>query len=170
MNLRILGAILVIAGCGCFGLKIAANHIYKEKTLRNFAGALDYMECELRYRLTPLPVLCKQVGQTCSGVVREFFVELSQELEAQISPDVECCVEAVLGRRIAVPKETHEAIMQLAQSMGKFDLDGQLKGLDTVRQSCRRKLDELNQNKDSRIRSYQTLGLCAGAALAILLI
>lgn len=170
MNIRILGALLVIAGCGSFGLKVAANHIYQEKTLRCFVRALDYMECELRYRLTPLPVLCEQTGQICNGVVREFFLDLSQEMEAQISPDVECCIEAVLSRRAGLPKATYEAIVLLGQSMGKFDLEGQLKGLDAVRQNCRRRLDELTHNKDSRIRSYQTLGLCTGAALAILFI
>ena len=43
-------------------------------------------------------------------------------------------------------------------------------GVETVRGECRRELEQMNVNKDVRLRSYQTLGFCAGAAVAILLI
>ena len=39
-------------------------------------------------------------------------------------------------------------------------------GVD-VRGDCRTQLKALEQNRDIRLRNYQTLGLCAGAALAI---
>ena len=63
-----------------------------------------------------------------------------------------------------------DALILLGRWLGRFDLDGQLKGLDAVRQECRRHLEELNNNREVRLRSYQTLGLCAGAAIAILFI
>jgi len=49
-------------------------------------------------------------------------------------------------------------------------MEGQLKGLESVRQECRRQVETLSYNRDARLRSYQTLGLCAGAALAILFV
>jgi hypothetical protein len=54
--------------------------------------------------------------------------------------------------------------------MGKFDIDGQINGLEAVRSLCRRMLDELTSGREVRLRNYQTLGLCAGAALVILFI
>ena len=47
---------------------------------------------------------------------------------------------------------------------------GQLKGIAATRSACRREVDALLENRDLRLRSYKTLGLCAGAALAVLLI
>ena len=58
----------------------------------------------------------------------------------------------------------------LGQTLGRFDLPGQLKGIKAVQESCRRELARLERNRDARLRSYQTLGLCAGAALVILLV
>ena len=52
--------------------------------------------------------------------------------------------------------------------MGQFDLSGQLKGFEAVNKDCLRELTDLENNRTQRTRSYQTLGLCAGAALAIL--
>ena len=63
-----------------------------------------------------------------------------------------------------------QQMLLLGKSIGRFDMDGQIKGLEAVRQDCRRRLDELSKDRDTRLRSYQTLGLCAGAALAILFI
>lgn len=170
MNIKLFGAILVIVGCGGFGWKIAALHMREEKTLRELIGILDYMECELQYRLTPLPDLCRQAARESRGVLQSAFLSMTQELEDQISPNVEHCVSAVLAKTKNIPRLTEEALEMLGRSLGRFDLEGQIKGLDAVRQECRRNLDSLTTNKDVRLRSYQTLGLCAGAALAILFV
>ena len=58
----------------------------------------------------------------------------------------------------------------LGTSLGRFDLTGQLNGLEQVRSHCRRELEALAGNRDQRVRGYQTLGICAGAALAILFV
>lgn len=170
MSIKIIGAILVMAGCGGFGWKIAAAHRREEKVLRELIGILDYMECELQYRLTPLPDLCRQAAVESKGVLRTIFLSLTQELEDQILPNVEHCVNAALAKTKNPPKAVEEGISLLGRSLGRFDIEGQLKGLETVRQECRRNLNALTYNKDVRLRSYQTLGLCAGAALAILFV
>lgn len=170
MSFKLLGAVLVIVGCGGFGFMIAANHRKEEKSLHQMLAALDYMGCELQYRLTPLPELCRQTAQQCSGGVKAVFSALAAELEAQISPDAERCMRVALGKVKDVPKLTHEAMLLLGRTLGRFDVEGQLKGLEGVRQNCRAGVDSLSQNRDVRLRSYQTLGLCAGAALAILFI
>lgn len=170
MILKIAGVIMVIAGCGGVGFRIAANHRREEKALRQLIGILDYMECELQYRLTPLPALCKQVAMEFTQFPGCVFREIALQLESQISPDMACCVTTALNKTKDIPVVTHKMIMLLGKSLGHFDLDGQLKGLDGVRQECRRNLMLLGENRDTRLRSYQTLGLCAGAALAILFV
>ena len=61
-------------------------------------------------------------------------------------------------------------LRNLGISLGRFDLPGQLQGIHTARGECQSALDRLCSNRDNRLRSYETLGLCAGAALAILLL
>ncbi len=170
MILKIIGVILVVAGCGGVGFRIAANHRQEEKALRQLIGILDYMECELQYRLTPLPSLCRQAAKEFKQIPGKVFLEMAIEMEAQISPDMECCMSAALEKVKEIPSVTRDTLVLLGRSLGRFDLDGQLKGLEAVRQECRRNLELLGSNRDTRLRSYQTLGLCAGAALAILFI
>lgn len=170
MILKLIGATLVIIGCGGVGFRIAANHHYEEQNLRQLIGILDYMECELQYRLTPLPELCRQASGECSGLVGEVFGRLSAEMDAQISPNVERCMSVAVEKTAKLSPLTREELLLLGKSVGRFDMEGQLKGLEAVRQDCRRLLESLSYNRDSRLRSYQTLGLCAGAALAILFV
>jgi hypothetical protein len=49
-------------------------------------------------------------------------------------------------------------------------LEGQLQGIASVHSACERTLEQLSNNREMRLRSYQTLGLCVGAALVILFI
>lgn len=170
MGMKIIGIILVIVGCGGFGFMLASAHIKEERCLRQLIRILDYMECELQYRLTPLPVLCRQAAAEGEGVLRKTFYLLATQLEDQISPDVAQCMVSALSGIKDIPQLSLEAMELLGRSLGRFDIDGQLKGLEAVRQECRRNLNELTNNRDIRLRNYQTLGLCAGAALAILLI
>ena len=170
MNWKWIGAIMVIVGCGGFGFSLAAAHRREEKTLRQLIFALDYMECELQYRLTPLPDLCRQAAFEQHGCVREVLMNLSRELDSQVSPDVERCMQAALSKVEDIPRHTQEALADMGKTLGRFDLSGQLKGLEQVRSACRTNLEALRTNREPRLRSYQTLGLCAGAALAILLV
>ena len=170
MSIKLIGAILIISGCGGLGFKISSAQVRQECSLRNLIGILDYMACELQYRLTPLPTLCRQVAAEADGVLQNVFLALTHELEDQISPDADRCMTAALSKIKNIPPITADALQMLGRSLGRFDLDGQLKGLEGVRQACRRSLESLNNNRDVRLRSYKTLGLCAGAAIAILFI
>lgn len=170
MSCKWIGAIFIIISCGGFGICLAAAHRREESTLRQLVSALDYMECELQFRLTPLPDLCRQAGSESKGAVRQALLNLASELEAQVAPDVARCMQAALSAAGDVPSRTKEALLLMGQSLGRFDLPGQLKGLETVRNSCRQELEALTNNKEVRLRGYQTLGFCAGAALAILFI
>lgn len=149
---------------------IATQYMQKIHLLRQFVRALDYMECELQYRSPSLPALCHQTAQNSSGKIKVLFDNLAEEMESQIAPNVECCMAAALQKTGELPKLMIAFCRSLGHSLGKFDLNGQLKGLEGIRQECRYKLTQLQTNHESRIRSYQTLGLCAGAALAILFI
>lgn len=170
MTVKIIGAACILCACGGFGFKVAALHRYQTKLLRQLLDILDLLECELNYRLTPLPELCQTVSNGASGPLKQLFVELTVELNRQLSPNVEKCLQTVLSKEYNIPPLVKEIVLQLGKSLGRYDLEGQLKGIESTRSECRRILQSFTQNQDVRLRSYQTLGLCAGAALAILFI
>lgn len=170
MTLRLFGAVLIIVGCAGFGFMIAANHRREEKTLRRLISALEFMECELQYRLTPLPELCRLAGASAGGILRRVLNLLAEELEQQISPDVDRCMQSTLSKVHDVPQLSYAVLQKFGRTLGRFDVKGQLRGIESVREESIRVLENYTKNQDARLRSYQTLGLCAGAAMAILFI
>ncbi len=170
MQLRWIGAVLVIVGCGAFGFKMAQEYLREIYTLRQLNAMLEYMENELRFRLTPLPDLIIQAAQQAKGALRLLFTDLAALLECNSNIDATGCMDSVLQKYPKIPKRTAAVLTQLGASMGVFDLDGQLTGLESAKFSCSGELKVLEQEKTQHVRNYQILGLCAGAALAILLL
>lgn len=168
MQSKWIGALLIIAGCGGFGFSLAAGHRRQERLLKQLIQSLQWMQWQLQYRLTPLPELCRQAGKEATGIPREILLNLARELDWQVSPDAYSCMTAALKQSRDLPRNIRRLFLQLGRSLGRFDLEGQLQGLEAVRRGCETELAAMNQNRDVRLRSYQTLGLCAGAALAIL--
>lgn len=135
MSYRWFGAALVIAGCGGFGFSIASGYKREEGILRQLLRALNYMEWELQYRLTPLPELCRQAGKETRGTLREVFCNLARELEWQTSPDAASCMTAALKRSHELPRRVRGIMKQLGHTLGRFDLPGQKQGLEEVKEA-----------------------------------
>lgn len=170
MIVKFLGAVLVIAGCGSVGFLFAATHKSEERALRSLLSAFDVMECELRCRLTPLPDLCRVASQSIRGQLARVFYNLADEMDRQIAPNVDLCMQTALSSVKEMPKQAKGVLLSFGKMMGRFDIEGQLQGLQTIRTECRTLLENCVKNQDVRLRSYQTLALCAGAAIVILFI
>lgn len=168
MILKWIGALLVVVGCGGFGFAMAAAYRREEQLLSQLVKSLEIMECELEYRVTPLPSLFHKLSEQSSDPLKAVFQNLAQEMEEQISPDAKCCMDVVLSKTNDLPKSVQSALVTLGESLGRFDLDGQIKEIAAVKLVCVSDLEVLRAQRDNRVRSYQTLGLCAGAALVIL--
>lgn len=170
MNYPLLGAALVVTGCGGFGFSMAAEHLAMERDLQRFLKILGFMENQLEYRLTPLPELCRQAGKEAGGRLGRVFSDLARELDWQSAPDAAGCMAAALGKNRDLPGKLRMCLLSLGQTLGRFDLPGQLQGLEQEKETCQNLLETLRADRGNRLRSYGTLGLCAGAALAILLL
>ena len=168
--MRWIGAVLIIFCGAYFGFSMVMNHKKEENTFRQIICALDYMECELQYHLTPLPQLLHKASMEVNGVTGIIMADLAEELGNQILPEVRCCMEAALHKHKDISESCCNVLRRFGQCLGRFDLEGQLQELVSVRTLCTNHLVQLETDRDVRLRSYKTLGICAGTALAILLL
>ena len=169
MYIRIIGAFFIIGGSGGVGITMAIQYMRSYKALKQLISALETMICEVRYRLSPLSVMCREAARCVDGGIRKLFLTFSQELEDQISPDAYQCMCSSIQKTEQLPSVVVNHLKRLGKSLGQFDLEGQIRMMESVREDCLKDLLNMDENKKYRIRSYQTLSLCAGAALAVLL-
>ena len=170
MGYKWIGAILIIASCSGCGFAIAAGKRKEEHLLCQLIDVLQFMEADLQYRLTPLPELCRMAAGESKGLLRVVFLNLYRELNWQKLPDAGSCMYAAIQRSGEIPARVRRLLVQLGHTLGRFDLPGQLQGIQSVQKRCEEALAIIGKNRDERLRSYQTLGICAGAALAIILV
>lgn len=167
--MKLIGIVLIIVSCGMFGFMLASNLKREIKSLHDLIGILNFMECELNFKLTPLPQLCRSSAVHGKSLERLFLI-FADELESQIVPDVSTCMNASIEKCGPQSASVLAFLSELGCTFGKFDLQGQLSGIASVRQSCTKQLEILEEGKDLRMRNYRTFGICAGAALAIILL
>ncbi len=168
MSIKWIGAMLIVAGCGGLGFLMSWNYNRELAAVRQLVRALEYMESDLEYRLTPLAELCRKTAVILTGSLKAAYLAFAGELENQIAPDAAFCMGKALHSVPELPKRTAEFLNQLGESLGQFDLPGQLRSLQALRTACTAAAVQMESLRPQRVRSYQTLGLCAGAALAIL--
>ena len=84
--------------------------------------------------------------------------------------------QLVLGRAMEQTTSLHwsartrETVRNLAFSLGKFDLGGQVRAIELAQERLRAELAEVQAGSRARCRSYETIGICAGLALAVILL
>lgn len=159
---------MIISACGGFGFSMAAAHVREEAALSCLIRALEWMELELSSNLTPLPALCRGAQENSDGPVRKFLADFASILDTHTVPDPALAARQILSELPATGPTLYRHLEELGTILGRFDLPGQLQGLRCLRQRAELSLKEFTSNRQNRLRSYQTLGLCAGAALAIL--
>jgi stage III sporulation protein AB len=92
---------------------------------------------------------------------------MAGKLERREVEDVSAAFMAELNRH-TLPRHVRRNLKQLANNLGPYDLEGQLHGLEAVRQQCRTDLSEMESERKNQVRCYETLAVCAGASLAII--
>lgn len=170
MTIKMMGAVLILTACGGMGFSVASMHRKKERMLQQLIRSIRFMICELQYRQTPLPQLIRMAAAETTATLHQILMDFAGELDLQLMPDAACCMAAVVGQVPKLPEMVRQKFLMLGRNLGRFDLSGQITGLEAVCQVCQRDLDGLLVNRDARLRSYMTLGVCAGIALVILFI
>ena len=169
MLIKLIGAVMIIVGCGGYGILMAVSHRREVTALHQLVQAVETMVNDLEFRLTPLPELCRFGAEQVKGPIRACLLALAKDLDSQLSPDVGVCMTLAMKAVPEMPKYAAAQLQALGQTLGRFDLPGQITSLERCRQACVGQLEVLEYQQSQRLRSYQTLGFCAGAALAILL-
>ena len=169
MTYKLIGAGMILLSCGGYGFSLAARIRWEERALTQLQGTLEWMICELEYRHTPLPRLCLLASQR-GGILAPVFHGLGQNLESHIAPNATQSMAQAMEHAGHLPPMTRQLLVELGRCLGKFDLSGQIMGLRSVIALCQRDLQELRKDQALRLRGYRTLGICAGAALVIILL
>ncbi|MDL2273619.1 stage III sporulation protein AB [Oscillospiraceae bacterium OttesenSCG-928-G22] len=169
--LQIIGAVLIIlgtAGIGLFEVYRLNLHI---ETLSGFLSALELMESEIYFNISPLYDICKKLTRSARAPLRPFFAALSEgggDVAGESFGDL--WKRTLETMKLELGGEERQVLLELGSTLGRYDIEGQAKAISYVRRRFEGFLKEAVDVKSKMGRVYGTVGLAAGAAVVIILI
>lgn len=169
MPVRILGATLTVISCAFFGFRVSWEYLGRLRFLRQLLDVLDEMENRLSFQCSPLPELVQAAAERGKGEVYRLLKAFADALENHAFADAAGCMRFVLD---AENPDTfrRRLLMQLGRSLGRFDLEGQKRELEKLREIVRREILKMEQSQPETLRTWRILGIYGGIALAVLLL
>ena len=170
--LKLIGLSLILAASGAVGAGLAGTVRRQQAQTLALIDALLRIRHELQYRLTPLPEIFAALGGSRNREIAEFFSRLAALLSSAQTCTVGYACRQALRRteRLCIPAGVRTALMSLFDTLGKYDLDGNLQALDLALGRLREEARQLQGSAAARCKTYVTLGVCTGLAVAVILI
>ena len=166
--LKTLGILMVIAGASGTGFSMALNVHRTSELLQQLLAALELMRNEIACRQTPLPVLMRRLQGAISGPAADFFGRTASEPERRQAGSVSSVFRRQASNTPAFSPGVRQVLLQLGAGLGQYDAASQLRSVELAEARLRSQLEILRSQQQGRVKSYCTLGVCAGLALAIL--
>lgn len=169
--IRLLGAVLLTAGCGCLGLSAVNRLDSRVRDLRELSAGLEILQRELGWRLSPLPKALEAASGGTHGRAAQFFAFCAQEtgrltgtpFRALWSKGLEQCP-------LRLNREDRALLEQLGPVLGRYDGDSQRQAVENVLAGLSRRRAQAEDDRRRLGRVYGILGLTAGLFLALVLI
>lgn len=167
--LRLAGALLVAGGMSALGFLAAGELGKRVRALQALLGALELMERELSFCLTPMPELleglAKRASPPADGLFahcREGLVDLGKTSLGALWREGLAALPLKEGDRLSLES--------LGEVLGRYDGEGQRAALSQAQAALDRALTEARAERTRLGRVYRVTGTAAGAALAVLLL
>lgn len=169
--IKLLGAALIIASAASVGIRMAHSVRTEEANLRQILRVMELMRCEIQSCLTPTKELCEMASGICRGALRDVFQATAQRIELQAEGNTGEIMEAVLIRfGHILPISCICRLRELGNVLGAYEVQEQTQALEALSGRVSASIEELRQGRAERCRSYEVMGVCAGCALAIILL
>ena len=168
---RLLGAVLVVAGCGALGLGGVARLDGRVKDLGELAAGLDALQRELGWRLAPLPQALDTAARAVHGPASVFFTQCARQAgQTDGQPFQQIWLDSLSAAPLRLTAEDRGFLERLGPVLGRYDGDSQRLALEDAAAGLRQLQGAAADDRRRLGRVYGVLGMTAGLFLAILLI
>ena len=168
--IRLLGALLTAGGGAFLGLSAARRLKRRARVLRQLAGALEQMDREVAFRLTPMPRLMEQLA-AWPEPVGTLFANCRKGMEALGEQSLaEIWRRALAETDLDLEGRAAAVLDELGEVLGRFEESGVRSALARAAAELAREGELAREDGEKRGRMYQVLGLAWGGLLVILLL
>ena len=161
--MKLILCIALIVICFLLGRAFSIQYRDRKRIMESCLSFIDYVTSEIKYKSLSIKKICKNFN-----INNKQFLKLVDCYYDSLR--VSTSFEIVSKEFNILSNEDKTLIENLFNSIGKYDVDTQVKELGKFREECekQRELATLDYNKYSSL--YSKLGLIIGIAISILLV
>ncbi len=168
--IRMVGAVLVAAGCFWMGEQKARRLTARVRMLCSLRMALEQMERELQLRLLPMPALMETLSVRGDPLVRDLFRRAREALETLPETTFAQAWSPLIRDLPDLEEADRRLLLPVGQILGRYDAPGQASALGQVRRELERQQEQAQEESSRLGRVYRAVGAAGGGFLIILLL
>lgn len=171
--LKTLGVVLVVAGFGSYGLMGAHSMDQRVEQIKNIRLAMRFLEKEIAYLHTPLPLAMARAAQCIPAPANQLFEDCSLTLQDRQGITInEAWSQSLekMRKRSDLNNADITLLQAVSSQMGMSGADEQKKLFAMIQEQLNIQEDRARREAESgrKLRSYG--GFILGAAVVILLL
>ncbi|MFY0543269.1 stage III sporulation protein SpoIIIAB [Brevibacillus sp. H7] len=169
---KLIGAVLILFSASMVGWQIGRYYAYRPVQLRALLVALQMLETEIVYGLTPLHRALMKIGHRIQREVGQLFLTTAELLIAEETQSVEVCLLKSIGKHwsnTALGKQEKAVLSSLGQVLGASDREDQQKHLRLAITHLRGLEEEARTEQEKYEKMYKSLGFLGGLLVVILM-
>lgn len=166
--MRWIGITLIIVSTGSVGFGLSRSLQRRCMLMHQLLKALDILKNEIHFCATPLPQAFALMAVSVPPPLETVFSHAARQMDKHRWMTPYAAMEQAL-------QQTQDAyigavLLSLSAQLGEYDTQAQLHGIALAQEQARDLLQQLEKERSLRSRTYETLGICTGLAVAILLL
>jgi stage III sporulation protein AB len=165
---RLVGSVLVVAGCAFFGFQIVRRLDRRVRRLAELCAALRYARTEIGSRHAPLPELLLSLEKQYPGL-NALWEPCLTGWKPWAGQSFAVCWERGL-RRLELREPEFLILLEVGGFMGRYDAERQAEALEAAVRQLERQLESARDERARHGKLCAGLGLVSGLMAVILLL
>ncbi|UJF31261.1 stage III sporulation protein SpoIIIAB [Paenibacillus hexagrammi] len=170
--LKFVGSVLILGAAAWFGFLQASHYARRPKQIRLMISALQRMETEIVYAVTPLPDAFRSLSKQMAEPVSSMFRLTSERLisaEGRSTREIWQHTITDMWRRTSMKQPEQEVVLQLGSVLGLSDRGDQIKHLRLAVSQLQAEEAEARDEQRRYEKMWKSLGVLVGALIVILM-
>ncbi|WP_164931676.1 stage III sporulation protein SpoIIIAB [Longirhabdus pacifica] len=171
--LQLFGSVFILFSSTMIGFSQAARIHARTSQLRLCIHAMQRLQTEVTYGLTPLPEALQHISKVIpSPPLANMFYDISMMLSEEGTSTQECWLYGISKhwRKTAMKKAEKEILERLGSTLGLSDQDNQLKHIQLAVQQLQMEEEHARANQMRLSKMWRSLGILTGLLVTIILL
>lgn len=171
--MKLTGALLIMFASTMLGFLQAAQYAKRPRQIRVLIQALQSLETEISYGLTPLPNALEKIGRNLEAPLSELFTGAALQLCSRSGMSTREIWEGriqALWPATSLGADERAAMLRLGEHLGLSDREDQIKHIRLAMEQLKAEETKARNDQLRYEKMWRSLGVLGGLLVVILLI